>query len=406
MQPFGLSRRGFCGMSATVASAGTLSSAAWAQAVAARVGVQATDLPNLRIKEVKAYVTGSGRLASIVTEGGVEGNCTLQNQVFHADWDMRGWVEYAKRTLVGKDALDHLQFTSQFSPVRRHYGQNPYASPIDICLWDLLGKALGLPIYRLIGAQKNRVSAYASSQHIATKTPDPYVEIALQMKAAGFRAFKLNPPPVTANGDSHYRLDIEICKALRKALGDDFTLIHHAVGNYTRFEAMEVGRVLDELHFRGYEDPLPSTDLEGHEELSRTLHTPLIVGEFMFSVYDYGEYVRRDAAGMFRFVVDNIGGITGGLKIGTLAECFGMECSPHGVGNVLHQAAHLHCDLAMANSAFAEVPAPLGARDNQPYIKDKIGIGSDGYVEAPVKPGLGYEIDRAALDNLTTQVER
>jgi len=402
----GLSRRGFCGMSATVASAGAFSTAALAQTVAARVGIQAADLPNLRIKEVKAYVTGSGRLASIVTEGGVEGNCTLQNSVFHANWDMRGWVEYAKRALAGKDALDHLQLMSQFIPVRRHYGQNPYASPIDICLWDLLGKALGLPIYRLIGSQKSRVPAYASSQHIQTATPEPYVAIALQMKAQGFRAFKLNPPPVTANGDSHYRVDIEICKALRKALGDDFILIHHAVGNYSRFEAMEVGRVLDELHFRGFEDPLPSTDLEGHEELSRALKTPLIVGEFMFSLYDYGEYVRRDAAGMFRFVVDNIGGITGGLKIGTLAECFGMECSPHGVGNVLHQAAHLHCELAMANSAFAEVPAPLGARDNQPYIKDKIVIGSDGYVEAPVKPGLGYEIDRAALDKLTTQVER
>src|ERR1039457_3427951 len=406
MQPFGLSRRGFCGMSAPVASAGTLSSAAWAQTVAARVGVQAADLPNLRIKEVKAYSTGSGRLASIETEGGVEGNCTLQNQVFDADWDMRGWVEYAKRTLVGKDALDHLQFTSQFSPVRRHYGQNPYASPIDICLWDLLGKALRLPIHRLIGTQKNRVSAYASSQHIATKTPDPYVEIALQMKAAGFRAFKLNPPPVTANGDSHYRLDIEICKALRKALGDDFTLIHHAVGNYTRFEAMEVGRVLDELHFRGYEDPLPSTDIQGQVELCQALKVPVIVGEFLCSVYNYGEYIQRGAADMLRFVVDNIGGITGGMKIGTLAECFGMECTPRGVGNVLHQAAHLHCELAMPNSAFVEVPAPQGARDVQPYMKDHIRIANDGYVEAPTKPGLGYEIDRDALDKLTRQVER
>lgn len=402
----GLSRRGFCGVGATAASAGAFASGAWAQTVAARVGVHAADLPNLRIKEVKAYVTATGRLASIITEGGTEGNCTLQNHVFHADWDMRGWVEYARQALAGKNALDHLQLTSQFIPVRRHYGQNPYASPIDICLWDLLGKALGLPIYRLIGSQKSRVLAYASSQHIQTNKPDPYVDTALRMKARGFRAFKLNPPPVTANGDSHYRLDIEICKALRKALGDDFILIHHAVGNYTRFEAMEVGRVLDDLHFRGFEDPLPSTDLEGHAELSRALKTPLSVGEFMFSVYDYGEYVRRGAAGMFRFVVDNIGGITGGLKIGTLAECFGMECSPHGVGNVLHQAAHLHCELAMANSAFAEVPVPLGARDNQPYIKDRIDIGSDGYVEAPVKPGLGYEIDRAALHNLTTQVER
>ena len=125
----GLSRRGFCGMSATAVSAGAFSTAALAQTVAARVGIQAADLPNLGIKEVKAYVTGSGRLASIVTEGGVEGNCTLQDRVFHADWDMRGWVEYAKRALVGKDALDHLQLTSQFVPVRRrHLGPTSFAA--------------------------------------------------------------------------------------------------------------------------------------------------------------------------------------------------------------------------------------------------------------------------------------
>ena len=372
----------------------------------ATADVKPADLPNLTIKEVKAYVTDSGRLASIVTESGFEGNCTLQTRVFHADWDNRGWVDYAKLLLIGKNALDHLQFTSQYLPVRRHYGQSPYASAIDICLWDLLGKAVGLPIHRLLGSHKNRVLAYASSQHIQTSTPDPYVETALKMKAEGFRAFKLNPPPVTSNGDSHYRLDIEICKALRKSLGDDFILIHHAVGNYTRSEAMEVGRVLDELHFRGYEDPLPSTDIQGQVELCQALKVPVIVGEFLFSVYNYGEYIQRGAADMLRFVVDNIGGITGGMKIGTLAECFGMECTPHGVGNVLHQAAHLHCELAMPNSAFVEVPAPQGARDAQPYMKDHIRIANDGYVEAPTKPGLGYEIDRDALDKLTRQVER
>ena len=66
-----------------------------------------------------------------------------------------------------------------------------------------------------------------------------------------------------ADGDSHYRLDMEICKTLRQALGPEFVLIHHAVGNYTRPEAMEVGRVLNDLHFRGYEDPLPSSDIDG-----------------------------------------------------------------------------------------------------------------------------------------------
>jgi L-alanine-DL-glutamate epimerase-like enolase superfamily enzyme len=400
-----VARRTFLRTGALVSGAGLLPASMQAQTAAA-AGIKPADLPNLTIKEVKVYVTGSGRLASIATESGVEGVCTLQTRVFHANWDNSGWLEYAKRALVGKNALDHLQFTSQYVPVRRHYGQPPQSAAIDICLWDLLGKAMGQPVYRMLGSYKDRVLAYASSQHLPTKTVDPYVEEAQKAKAEGFRAFKINPPPVAADGDSHHRLDMEICKAVRKAVGDDFMLMHHAVGNYTRPEAMEVGRLLDELHFRGYEDPLPSTDVDGHAQLCQELSVPVIVGEFMFSLYDYPEYIRRGAADTLRFVVDNVGGITPGVKIGILAECHGMEVMPHGVGNVLHQAAHLHCELAIPNSAFVEVPYPQGARDAQPYMKDLIRIAPDGYVHAPSKAGLGYEIDRAALDKAITQIER
>ena len=400
-----IARRSFLGASALASGAGLFSTPIQAQTAAA-AGIKPADLPNLTIKEVKVYVTADGRLASILTESGVEGICTLQASVFHANWDNSGWLAYAKRALTGKNALDHLEFTSQYAPVQRHYGQPPQAAAIDVCLWDLLGKAMGLPVYQLLGAYKDRVPAYASSQHLQTKTVDPYVEAATKAKAEGFRAFKINPPPVAADGDSHYKLDMEICKALRKAMGEDFPLIHHAVGNYTRQEAMEVGRLLDELHFRGYEDPLPSTDIDGHAELCQALRVPVIAGEFMFSLYDYPEYIRRGAADALRFVTDNVGGITPGLKIGILAECHGMECMPHGVGNILHQAAHLHCELAMPNSVFVEVSYPQGARDAQPYIKDPIRIAPDGTVHAPTKPGLGFEIDRAALDKSITQIER
>jgi len=161
--------------------------------------------------------------------------------------------------------------------------------------------------------------------------------------------------------------------------------------------------VLDELHFRDTKTRclLPTWKGSGTQ---RTLQTPLIVGNSCSrsttTVSMCGEMRLECFASWW-----TTSGITSGLKIGALAECFGMECSPHGVGNVLHQAAHLHCELAIANSAFAEVRCAGGAR--QPALhQGQIGIGSDGYVEAPVKPGLGYEIDRAALDNLTTQVER
>jgi L-alanine-DL-glutamate epimerase-like enolase superfamily enzyme len=377
-----------------------------AQRLADRAGVKPPDLPNLTIREVKALVTDSGRIASIVTECGIEGLCALPSQIFHAGWDNRGWVQAAKRLLAGKSALARPQLTSQWLPVRRHYGQSAAASSIDICLWDIAGKAVGLPAYQLAGAYRERIPAYASSQHLDTKTPEPYVQAALKARGEGFRAFKVNPPPVRPDGDSHHRLDIAICQELRQALGDGFTLIHHGVGNYSRFEAMEVGRALDDLGFRGFEDPLPSNDIDGWAALSRSLRTPLILGEFVLSPYEFAEYIRREAAGALRFVVDNIGGITGGLKIATLAECFGLECMPHGVGGTLHQAAHLQCALAMPNAAYVEVPYPQGVRETEPYVKNPIRVAVDGSVEAPANPGLGCEIDFDALDRAIKSVER
>ena len=400
-----VSRRHFLGLSAAGFGAGVCF-APRAQAAAEAAGIKPSDLPNLKIKEVKAYVLGQGSLASVVTESGIEGNYVLQSRIWHPNWDHRGWLEYARRVLTGKSALDLPQFTSQWTPVKRRFGQDPYAAAVDICLWDILGKAVGLPICQMLGAYKDRVLAYASSQHLETKTPAPYVEAVQKAKAEGFLAFKINPPPPAADGDSHYRLDMEICRAVRKAAGDDFRLIYGAAGNHGRREAMDVGRVLDELDFAAYHDPLPTTDIEGWAELCRALAVPVVAGEFLFSIYDYAEFIRREAADVLRFGVDNVGGITGGLKVARLAECCGMECSPHGVGGELYQAAHLHCELAMPNSAFIEVPWPQGARDQQSFLKDRIRVAADGHVHAPRLPGLGYEIDRDALEKMTQRVER
>jgi L-alanine-DL-glutamate epimerase-like enolase superfamily enzyme len=401
-----VSRRHFLGMSAAGLGAGVCL-ASPARAAAQAAGIKPSDLPNLKIKEVKAYVVARGGLASVVTESGIEGNYVLQSQIWHPNWDHRGWLEYAKGALTGKSALDLPQFTSQWIADKRRFGQNPYAAAVDICLWDIVGKAVGLPIYQVLGAYKDRVLAYASSQHLETKTPAPYVEAVQKAKAEGFLAFKINPPPpAAADGDSHYRLDMEICRAVRKAAGDDFKLIYGAAGNHGRHEAMAVGKVLDELDFAGYHDPLPAKDIEGWAELCRALSVPLVAGEWIFSIYDYAEYVRREAADVLRFGVDNVGGITGGMKVARLAECCGMECSPHGVGGELYQAAHLHCELAMPNSSFIEVPWPQGARDQQSFLKDRVRIAADGHVPAPKLPGLGYEIDRNALDKMTQRVER
>jgi L-alanine-DL-glutamate epimerase-like enolase superfamily enzyme len=415
MRDSSVSRRRFFGtaigsMSAVSALAGP------AHAAAQAAGVRASDLPDLTIKEVKVYVLGRGKtpsgapragqsqLASVVTQSGIEGNYTLGTRYWHPNWSNLGWLDFAKGALVGKNVLDLPALTSAWEPQSRRRGQSSYASAIDNCLWDILGKAVGLPVYRILGAYKTRVLAYASSQHHATV--EAFVEEVKRCQAEGFKAYKIHPPdPKKPGGRVDYRLDMEVAKAVREAAGDEFLLLMDPVGVYTREEAIKVGRLLDELNYVAYEDPIPTTDIDGLVELCRALDVPIHIGEFIFSIYDYPEYIRRGALDVVRLIVDNIGGITGAMKVAHLAECFGMECAPHNWGDVFDHAVHFHCELAMPNNIWFEMTVPQGTSD-RPYMKDRIRISKDGCVDAPTKPGLGYEIDRAALDELTIRIER
>jgi L-alanine-DL-glutamate epimerase-like enolase superfamily enzyme len=424
-----ITRRSFLNSSAAGFAATAAALANPAQAAAQAVGVKPGDLPDLTIKEVKVYVINRApaagpaattppgapprptteQVAAIVTNSGIEGNYTLDTRYFHPNWSNLGWLDYAKRTLPSKSVLDLPHLTSQWAPDLRRQGQLSYASAIDNCLWDIMGKAVGLPTYRILGAYRDRVMAYGSSQH--HRNLEDFVTEVKRCKQAGFKAYKIHPPGGTAPNEDDYKLDIEVCKAVRQAAGDDFILMLDPVGVYDRRQALEVGRELDKLGYVAFEDPLPTTDIDGLVELAAKVDVPLHVGEFLFSPYDYSEYIRRGAVDAVRFVVDNVGGITSGMKIGHLAECFGMPCVPHNWGNAFDQSVHFQCELAMPNAPWYEKTLPqAGVADLQgasdlPYLKDTFRVQPDGYVHASTKPGLGCEIDHAVLDKLLARVD-
>ena len=413
-----VSRRKFLSASAVGLAAGASAVTDPAGAAAQAVGIKRGDLPDLTVKEVKVYVLKAGapaisslppKLAAIVTNSGIEGNYALGYRYWHPNWSNLGWLDYAKRVLPGKSVLNLPVLTSQWAPDLRRQGQLSYASAIDNCLWDILGKAVGLPVYRILGAYKERVLAYGSSQH--HKTLDEFVTEVRQCKAQGFKAYKIHPPEGDEGNPDNYKLDMEICKAVRQAAGDDFTLMLDPVGVYTRYQAIKVGRLLDELGYVVFEDPIPTTDIDGLVELCAALDVPVHIGEFLFSIYDYGEYIRRRALDALRFIVDNVGGITGGMKVGHLAECFGMPCAPHNWGTVFDQAVHFHCELAMPNAVWFEKTltyqdtGDLQAASDLPYVKTSFRVAKDGYVYAPTQPGLGCEVDRDALDKMILRVE-
>ncbi len=407
----GTSRRKFLTGAAGALAATGLGFTAGPNAALASGLPKPSELPDLRIKEIVIHVVEheyQGRkikeeLARVITEDGIEGSYTIKPRYWHPQWNNAGWLEYAKPRLIGRSALEREMILSQFHPFRRRHGMTSYIAAMDICLWDILGKATGLPVYQLLGACKDRVLAYASTTHM--KTVEEFVQTAKRSMADGFRALKIHPPQARDGEEQDYKLGIEVARAVRDTVGDDFLLLYDPVGVYNRFQAMEVGRALDELNYYGYEDPLPTNDVEGYVQLRHALDVPIHTGEFIFSIYDYAEYIRRGAVDVLRFIVDNVGGITGGMKIAHLAECHGLMVEPHNWGDTFDHAVHFHCELAIPNGDFFEMKVPQGLGDSV-YMKDVIRVEKDGYVYPPKKPGIGYEIDYDKLDDITIEIKR
>ena len=448
------SRRQFFGASsrATAAVAAVLADPPHAAAQSA--GVKKADLPDLTIKEVKVYVADlssfrrlnsseTGEILSVVTNSGHEGNYTIGNRGLTPNW-----LDWAKPALLGKNVIDLLPTITATTGTKETFGfsggrsggpgggrgganaagggrgaaggggsgigagnrgggawPNFYTAAAEICMWDILGKAVNRPIYKLLGGNKDRVMAYASSQHLPNV--EDYIADALSAKEQGYKGYKIHPgggqkrtgPPIPA-----YFGHIEEIKTIRKAVGDDFVLAHDPVQRYNLFEALKVGRVLDDLNYALFEDPIPTTDLDGLVELNRALDLPLHVGEFLTSISGFAEYIRRGALDVARLIADNVGGISGSMRVGALADAFNLECTPHNWGNPTDLAVHFHLELAMPNAYWFEMPHPATAVD-RPY-QAQFRIDKDGYVLAPTEPGLGYPIDRNALDKLMKRIDR
>jgi L-alanine-DL-glutamate epimerase-like enolase superfamily enzyme len=462
------SRRNFLGnaaFAATGAASGLATLADPIGAAAQSVGVKAGDLPDLTIKEVKVYITdlGSyhslngerGELISIVTNSGIEGNYTLGNRN-----STKNWLEWAKPALVGKSVVDVLPVLTSTSGLKGTYGFNGdlsgdrgggpryvgagsfhrapsfgngsafdtegvggglvtrgggqwpnwYTSAADVCLWDILGKAVNRPIYKLLsggcGGSKNRLMAYASSTHHAAI--EDYAPEVLKAKAENFRAYKIHPgvgAHAKGPGIPAYIGHMEEIKQVRQAAGDEFILAHDPVQMYNRWEAMKVGRLLDELNYAWFEDPIRTDDMEGLIELCSALTLPIHVGEFLYSISDFAEYICKGALDVARLIADNVGGISGSMRVGLLADAFGLECTPHNWGNPIDLAVHFHLELALPNASWFEVPYPPELSDH-PYMNYKFRPDKDGFIPAPTLPGLGYPIDMHALSNVTKRIER
>ena len=319
----------------------------------------------------------------IRTDEGIEG--------YGFGWGVKGGMRIAhtiaevyRPELIGKDPLDRERLWHAAHRADRYGGLasfNAYG-PLDVALWDIAAKAAGVPLYKYIGAYRDRIPAYASSPFM--KEPAEYAELALKAKRKGYTAFKLHPP-----GDP--QLDIDCCEAVREAVGPEMVLMSDPVGgNYDHEDAVRVGRALEKLDYLWLEEPFYDHDIHGLEQLSRTLDIAICAAEWNSDFYSKINYLRTGAADIVRADVSWTGGVTGTLKSAHIAEGFGVNCEIHMTVLSLMDVANLHVALAIKNCTYLELPYPDGATFG---IKQSLDIDSEGYVSSPEGPGLGVELD-------------
>lgn len=317
-------------------------------------------------------------LVRILTDTDIEGHYIVWSEMVTGRPDsLADTLSCFKPHIIGEDPLDREKIWQNLGSF--WYGmKGPAFAAIDVCLWDIAGKAASLPIYKLIGAYRDKVRAYASGN--VPKNTDDIVRIGVDLKKKGYKAMKMHPVLIKA------------CAPLREAVGDEIDLIYDAVFAHSREEALRVGRELDRLNYRWYEAPLPANDIEGYIQLRNKLDTPITVE--LMNATEYLDFVRRGAVDYLRTLSGVRGGITEMIKAATFCESFGMNWEPHAYGGTLYQAANLHVILARKNTAFFELPIQDGEEGCFDVgTTDVIRIDEEGFVHAPTKPGLGYDID-------------
>lgn len=262
-------------------------------------------------------------------------------------------------------------------------------SGVDIALWDLLGKARGEPVWKLLaGAGRRQVPVYASSVYIAER--GQMVDVALEQVARGFDRVKVKIGRSHEEGGEGE--DLAALAAIRDAVGPDIELFVDANGAYDTAAAIRVGRAMEPLDIRWFEEPLPPDDLAGYERLHHMTSTPLARGETDFGLWSMGPVIERRLVDVVQPDLGRCGGITGARHIWTLAYAANLSFAPHtGFSGGLSQLAALHVAAAAMNLLaleymFIDNPARDIFVDGYPRV-------SDGHVAVPESPGLGLELD-------------
>ena len=254
-------------------------------------------------------------------------------------------------------------------------------SAIDVALWDIRGKALGQPVYRLLGGFADRVPAYASGHLWRTYDLDMLAKTGPELVERGFRAMKFR-----LGAEDSDAKEIERMRVMREAIGDDIDLMVDINQGWDINTTLRIGRLMADYNLYWLEDPTHYQDYVGYARIADALDTPIATGEYHYGTVPFRHMLENRSLDIVMVDLLRVGGLTGFMKVAHMAEIYNLPVVSHLATEVL-----AHAIAAAANGIYVEyMPWTFDLFTTEPLIED-------GMIVLPQSPGLGVEFDEEKL---------
>ncbi len=299
-----------------------------------------------------------------------------------------------RQLVAGMDAVDVVGVWAKiYEKQLASHGMGAAAcmamSGIDMALWDIRGKAVGWPLYKLLGGRARPVPAYAGGISLGYQEPAALCDEVRQLTERGYKAVKLRL------GDG-VRNDALRVRAVRKAF-PDLKIMTDANTGYSVADARAMMPVLDDCGVEWLEEPFPPHDYRSYRAAARFGRTPLAAGENHFTRFEFTRLIEDGAITVLQPDLSKTGGVTEALRIAAMASAYKLTVNPHTSATGMNMAASIHFLAAVDNSGYYEADAAKENLFRDELASPAVHIDASGCVHPPEAPGLGVEVNEAFL---------
>lgn len=351
----------------------------------------------LRLPEISNAADGTqdDLIITVETDEGITGYGEVDTAPFVGkaiiDQYMSHGTAYGlKEVVVGCDPFDYEQIWNEMWAKTYYYGRSGpvmhVMSGIDMAIWDIMGKAVGMPVHKLLGGSYvDKVRAYASA--LMPDTIDEVKKMTEKYVSQGYTAVKYGWGPL--GYDVHH--DIELIKTARKAAGDHVELMIDIGKRYRLKEALYVAKALEQLNIFWLEEPLPAEDYIGYKRLTESTTMRIATGEEESGRLAFRRLINEAHVDIIQPDMSRCGGLTEAKKIATMAADANILCVPHAFKTGILVAASIQFIAAIQHAPFLEFSVTESAIRKELLVKPF--MQKDGFVEVSQTPGLGIELN-------------